>query len=138
MLYEVITPFDEMPHALNPKQGFIISANNRITGDDYPYFLGQVWRNGYRARRIEELISTQNIISLQDCERYQYDFYCIPGLELVNILSNVNPDTQDAAISRITSYNVCYTKLLRSLLKKRRSFERPFLSIKFMVDLVRI
>ena len=31
-------------------------------GEDYPYYLGVSWRNGYRARRIEDLI-TSNVTS---------------------------------------------------------------------------
>ncbi|MCK5922746.1 MAG: penicillin acylase family protein, partial [Methylococcales bacterium] len=30
-------PFAEMPHALNPKSGIIVSSNHKIVGDDFPY-----------------------------------------------------------------------------------------------------
>ena len=38
--WEDYIPFDQMPHAFNPKSGYIISANNKIIGDDYPFYLG--------------------------------------------------------------------------------------------------
>ncbi|MCX8062805.1 MAG: penicillin acylase family protein, partial [Anaerolineales bacterium] len=36
-------PFEQMPHALNPEQGYIVHTNNKIVPDDYPYSLGNVW-----------------------------------------------------------------------------------------------
>lgn len=32
-------PFDEKPFALNPKSGYVVSANHKIAGDDYPHYL---------------------------------------------------------------------------------------------------
>lgn len=89
-------PFAQMPHALNPKQGFIVSANHRITGDAYPYDLGRMWRNGYRARRIEQLITGQAQVSLADCRRFHTDVYHIPGQELVHLLHKAFPETSDS------------------------------------------
>lgn len=50
-------PYKEMPYALNPKKGFIVTANNYIAGPDYKYFesLGSNFCQG-RAERISELI----------------------------------------------------------------------------------
>ncbi len=92
-------PFDEMPHALNPRQGFLVSANNRIVGDEYPHFLGHVWRNGYRARRIEQLINGQANVSLEDCQRFQFDVHSLAGLELVGRLVHFEPGSADASLS---------------------------------------
>ena len=33
-------PTAELPRLYNPPSGKIVTANNKITGDDYPYFLG--------------------------------------------------------------------------------------------------
>jgi penicillin amidase len=49
-------PFGEMPHCLNPAEGYLITSNNRIVNDDYPHFLGYTWMNGYRAKRLDDLI----------------------------------------------------------------------------------
>ncbi len=76
-------PFEEMPHALNPERGYILNCNNKITPDNYPHYLGNVWMNGYRARRLEELIESREKLSMQDHRDFQMDLKCIPGLELV-------------------------------------------------------
>ncbi|MFW9996725.1 MAG: penicillin acylase family protein, partial [Candidatus Odinarchaeota archaeon] len=48
-------PFEEMPHALNPEKGFLVNTNHKIVPESYKHFLGNIWMNGYRARRIGEV-----------------------------------------------------------------------------------
>jgi penicillin amidase len=91
-------PFEEMPHAFNPAQGFIVSANNRIIGEDYPYYLGRSWRNGFRARRIEEVITSRSKVSVEDCQQLQMDLLSIPGLELLRRIANLEPQNRDARL----------------------------------------
>ena len=45
-------PFDQLPHELNPSDGFIVTANNPIIGQQYPYLLSQDFDYGYRANEI--------------------------------------------------------------------------------------
>ena len=49
-------PFDDLPRAFNPQEGYIVTANNAVVGGTYPYFLSPDWSPGFRARRIVELI----------------------------------------------------------------------------------
>ena len=49
-------PFSEIPNALNPEKGFIITCNNKIIPDDFPHFLGDVWMNGFRPKRLTQLL----------------------------------------------------------------------------------
>ena len=72
-------PLDHMPKTINPSIGHIISCNNKIIDDDYPYFLGNIFMNGYRANRIEEVFGENKIISLKQCKRLHQDFYSIPA-----------------------------------------------------------
>ena len=50
-------PFEELPHAYNPPEGFIATANNQVI-QTYPYLIGTDWDYGYRAARIVEMIKT--------------------------------------------------------------------------------
>lgn len=89
-------PFMEMPHALNPQKGYIITANNRIiTPDDYPHFLGDVWMNGYRANRLEQLIEQQAVTDLNQSRLMQTDVFCIPGKTIADIYKNHLTDAAD-------------------------------------------
>ena len=85
-------PFEETPHAFNPVCGYILNCNNKIVTDDYPHFLGNVWMNGFRARRVQELIESREKLSMKDHQDFQMDVKCIPGLEFVSCLKNV-PDS---------------------------------------------
>jgi penicillin G amidase len=67
-------PFDELPWAFNPPEGYIVTANNAVTGRGYPHFLAADWDYGYRAERIAELIETHpGPIGLEDVRRMQGD-----------------------------------------------------------------
>ena len=49
-------PYDEMPELTDPDAGFVVTANNRIAPEDYPHHITSDYLDGYRARRIEQLI----------------------------------------------------------------------------------
>jgi penicillin amidase len=91
-------PFEEMPHALNPKQGFVVTTNQRPVGDEYPHFLGSVWMNGYRARRIVEVLSSTPKVSADDCARLHLDFTCLPGREFAQAVRGMH--SQDPEVQR--------------------------------------
>lgn len=54
--WQGFVPFDEQPMSYNPESGIIVTANNAIVTNDYPYFLSRDWDYGYRAARIVELL----------------------------------------------------------------------------------
>ena len=47
-------PFDQLPHVLNPPEGFVVTANQAVTGPDYPWHLTSSWDHGYRSQRIRD------------------------------------------------------------------------------------
>jgi penicillin amidase len=79
-------PCDKMPQAKNPDQHFFASANNRITGDDYPHFLGAETMNGFRARRITQLLQEKDKLSADDFARMHVDQYCAPAKPFCELL----------------------------------------------------
>lgn len=85
-------PFEEMPHALNPRQGYIVTCNHRIVPDGYPHFLGSVWMNGYRARRIVEVFEGKDKLTLADHAALHVDFGSWSGIEFVERLKGVGSD----------------------------------------------
>jgi penicillin amidase len=64
-------PFDELPRAFNPPEGYIVTANNAVVGPDYSHFLTHDWAPGYRARRLVELLEADASISLADVQTMQ-------------------------------------------------------------------
>lgn len=70
-------PFEELPHAYNPPQGYALSANNKPAPDDYPHFLGADWFSGYRAARIERLLQSRPRFTVRDFQNMQTDVYSV-------------------------------------------------------------
>jgi penicillin amidase len=66
-------PFDELPKVFNPPGGVIVTANNQVAPDDYPYFISAEWAAPYRARRIWALLTAKDKLSLEDFRAIQAD-----------------------------------------------------------------
>ena len=70
-------PIDKLPTLYDPPSGIIVTANQRIVGTDYPYFLTHSWAQPYRARRIFELLHQKPKLTTDDFRRIQGDVYSI-------------------------------------------------------------
>ncbi|HEU4456201.1 MAG TPA: penicillin acylase family protein [Longimicrobium sp.] len=65
--------FDQHPHLLNPAEGFIVTANNRQVGPEYPHLITGNWAEPYRAMRIREMVSEAKALTADDVARQQMD-----------------------------------------------------------------
>jgi len=72
-----LIPFDKLPHSYDPPSGIIVTANQRVVGSDYPYFVSHVWASPYRARRIFNLLSAKPKLTIDDFRSTQGDVYSI-------------------------------------------------------------
>jgi penicillin G amidase len=73
-------PYDKLPQVVDPPNGILATANNRVTPDDYSYPLALNWGSPYRNQRIwKELtgkfISTKNQLAPADMLALQTDVY---------------------------------------------------------------
>ncbi|MFW9854609.1 MAG: penicillin acylase family protein [Candidatus Thorarchaeota archaeon] len=70
-------PFEQRPQAENPKQGYLASANQVIAGPKYSNvsIINQGGADGYRARRINHLLSYDDSITVEDMITFQNDVY---------------------------------------------------------------
>jgi penicillin amidase len=105
--WDGMVPVEELPSVVNPPEGYFVTANNCIVGDDYPHHITSEWMTGYRARRIEELLQERPRHSLDDFARIQADVYSYPGIETVHRLSRLHPTSQreTRAIERLKSWD---------------------------------
>ncbi|HEX5886375.1 MAG TPA: penicillin acylase family protein [Pyrinomonadaceae bacterium] len=71
-------PFDDLPHAFDPPSRQVVSANQRVVNDAYPYHLTHNWRVPYRARRIHDLLQTKAKFDVGDFLDIQADTYSFP------------------------------------------------------------
>jgi len=66
-------PFDQLPHVINPEEGFVASANNRVAPRGYPYYISNLWEPPARVQRIRELLTAKPKLSKVDFETIQLD-----------------------------------------------------------------
>ncbi len=50
-------PFAELPSVYNPEEGWIVTANQAVTGTWYPHLLTHDWSYGYRSQRIVDMLT---------------------------------------------------------------------------------
>lgn len=68
-------PFEELPRVVNPESGRIVTANNKMVADDFPHFMGIEYYPGWRAARLEEMLSQKDRVSYRDMEEMQIDLH---------------------------------------------------------------
>jgi penicillin amidase len=105
--WEGAVPYDELPEVVDPESGFLVTANNRIVGDDYPHHITSDWLDGFRARRIEELLGASDEHDVESFEAMQSDNLSIPGLEAARRLGRLSPPGQRevSALERLRSWD---------------------------------
>ena len=52
-------PFEQMPWVKNPAEGFVVTANQAVTGPGYRQHLTSAFDRGYRSQRIRDLLEAQ-------------------------------------------------------------------------------
>lgn len=97
-------PFDELPHIFDPPSGIIVTANNRLIGNDYPHHLTHNWRVPYRALRIHDRLSAKPILDAADFMSILGDTYSYPDvifiseiLKLAGPLRATSPEWREMA-----------------------------------------
>ncbi len=88
-------PFKDWPQRFNPEEGYIVSANDKPVGPDYPYFISADFAPPNRARRIEQLlrekVSAGEPIALEHFGRMQGDTVDLSVRGLLDYLKRVPP-----------------------------------------------
>lgn len=101
-------PFAEMPSSLNPPAGFIVTANNRVVGDEYPYPLTWDWPPPERARRLSELLAAEPKLTLERAREIQLDTFSALARDLRPYLLAVKPRgaREAAALDRVKAWDL--------------------------------
>jgi penicillin amidase len=80
---------DEVPQVLDPPEHFVITANNRVVGKDFPHHISDDYMNGYRALRLRELLAGRTGLNMSDMAKTQLDITCPPAREVAALLAGV-------------------------------------------------
>lgn len=91
-------PFDLAPMAFNPTQGYLVSANQLPTLENDPY-LGWSWADRYRALRINEVLASDEEVTVEDTIALQQDHVSLAAREFVPFLLQAAESEPDGGSS---------------------------------------
>lgn len=77
------------PHIFNPEEGLIVTANNKIIPEGYPFYVSADWDVPIRAERIRDLLLQRQKHSVDSFKRIQNDIYSKQGELLLAALKEV-------------------------------------------------
>ena len=102
--------FDELPYVFNPPTHFVVTANNKVVPDDYPYLLSTQWAPGYRAQRIVDLLTAKagsGPLTADDMRDIQADVYSLPGESLKRYFLEATPgnDLEERALEQVRGWD---------------------------------
>ena len=89
-------PFEALPRADNPDEGRIVTANDRLVGLDYPFYLTDDWTPPYRARRIEALLDARPVHGVESFTAIQQDVVSLAAARLLPVLLELTAPSDDA------------------------------------------
>jgi penicillin G amidase len=101
-------PFDELPSVLDPAAGFVVTANNKVISDSYPYHLAYEWAAPYRAQRIVDLLAAEDSSTVEGMQKIQADTYSLPAEALRPYLQAVQAqnDLQAQALHLVNAWDL--------------------------------
>ena len=125
-----LLPYADLPRVLNPRQGSIVSGNNRVVPEDYPHFLTAHWPPPQRARRILDLLDAKAPLDLDAVGAMQMDSHAIDAAELLPHLLGVTPESRlaQAALDRLRAWDF--------VMDRRRP--EPLIYAAWMIELTRL
>jgi len=103
--------FENLPQVFNPPEGYVVTANNQVTSDSYPFLISNDWSPPYRAARIVEMINEANsegeLITLADMVAMQGDQTSVQVQELLPLLLNLEArDVRESnALTRLRNWD---------------------------------
>jgi penicillin amidase len=69
--WDGFVPFEELPWAVDPGRGYLVTANDRIHAEDYPHLIGHDFHASDRAHRITELLEARSDHTVDTCREIQ-------------------------------------------------------------------
>ena len=94
-------PFEELARIRNPRDGVIVTANNRIVNADYPHYIALDFAPDYRAQRIFDRLSELDKATVEDMAAIHADAVSIPAQVYSRFIANMDaPDDDWAAACR--------------------------------------
>lgn len=101
--------YSELPRAINPKSGMIVTANQKITPPGYGHYITADWFLPYRADRITELLESRPKHDMASFARIQGDVVSLAARDLMQALRALAPQPSTnagkIALARLTAWD---------------------------------
>ena len=100
-------PADELPQALNPEEGFLLTANNRPHDQSFPHLITRDFLPPFRARRIAQLVTERERHTRTSFAGMQVDTVSLPAAALVPRLLRLDPvgERQERALGLLGGWD---------------------------------
>ena len=85
-------PIIQKPNELNPEKGFIATANQNVTPNEYDNWnaIGYSWSDPYRGDRVNEVLTKDDQLSREDMKNLQVDVTSLPAKILIPFLGKID------------------------------------------------
>jgi penicillin amidase len=88
------------PVILNPRKGYVITANDKMVPDDSPFYVSCDFDPGFRAARIEELLLARQKHTVASLEKIQNDVFSKRAELFLSVIKGLNPSLEKARKAR--------------------------------------
>ncbi len=107
-------PQEQMPHIINPEKGWIANANNKLTTDNYPYYLATFWEPPSRIEHITKGLTAKQILTQEDMIALQNDSYSEFAAsvtpKILDIIKNQNEFDFSLPVSYLENWDFKYNE----------------------------
>lgn len=105
--WEGLIPFDDLPRALNPADGLVATANNRVVPAEFDSLISHEWTAPFRHDRIREVLGARRSITRSACRELQLDSVSPAARDLIGRLDGLDlgPGEASDALARLRSWD---------------------------------
>ena len=89
-------PIVDKPNIFNPEEEYFATANQNVTPESYNEWnaIGFSWSDPFRGDRVNEILESSTDLTMKDMIELQVDYYSIPSIKLIKMLSQVKMDNK--------------------------------------------
>ena len=75
------------PNLFNPEKGYIATANQNVTPEDYDRWdvIGYDWADPYRGDRVNSFLESKDKFNMEDMTNLQIDYFSIPSKQIIDM-----------------------------------------------------
>ncbi len=82
--WQGFVPTEQLPSEYDPPCGFVVSANEDLNREGGP-LLTTLPEQGYRRQRLADQLENSSVVTLSDCQQWQYDVYSLQAERILEV-----------------------------------------------------